>query len=439
LCLVSFYLLLRHVAVSPRLALLGTATLGCNPIYLYLSYSFMTDITFLACWLFAGLLFLRGFQGYGERWVWLGSAVSALAYLTRQPGVLLVVAALVYLLWSRRWTWRRAAAVAGIPLITVIAYMLWERTQPSTVLSSLLSQMIGDVLGNPIQFFASRVPFVGLLINGLGLFLLPVLRLPRRLLLAMPLFALFAVLVFLNTHFNGSAFPTNGNVLDRTGFLMWNYAAALIWAEWVWALIGICSGFILALYAVSLLEGVRESRTLARRDRQQADPTLMLYIQAVLISGFVLFVTPVLYDRYMLPILPLLMIPALRRYDRSELPGTVSSTRRRMFRWAALALLAAFSVTCLRDYMDHATVRWQAANQLAGRGIPRDEIDAGFEWQGSYWKLSGAPGEVFPSASHINYKVSDLPAEGYHMIGSLPYSSWLSGGQTRYVLLLERD
>src|SRR5438094_117989 len=48
LCLLVFYLLLRQVSVSPQGALLGVAVLGLNPIYVYLSYSFMTDITFLA-------------------------------------------------------------------------------------------------------------------------------------------------------------------------------------------------------------------------------------------------------------------------------------------------------------------------------------------------------------------------------------------------------
>src|SRR5439155_7796055 len=44
---VIFYLLLRRLNVVPSYALLGAALLGFNPIYVYLSYTFMTDITFL--------------------------------------------------------------------------------------------------------------------------------------------------------------------------------------------------------------------------------------------------------------------------------------------------------------------------------------------------------------------------------------------------------
>lgn len=441
-CLLGLYLLMRHLAVSPNLALLGAATLGCNPLYLYLSYSFMTDVTFLAYWLLAGLFFVRGFQGYGERWLWLGSIMSALAYLTRQPGALLVVAVLGYLLWARQWAWRRVVAIAGVPIVTAIAYMLWERTQPSTVLSGLLSEMLAESARDPVGYLLARAPFVGRLLNGLGLFLLPVLRLPRRPLLSMPLFGALAVLIFLNTHFNGSAFPTSGNVLDRTGFVMWNYNAAPLWAEWIWASIAILSALVLSLYVTALMERIFTSPHQRRGQNWAADPAYMLYIQAALMTGFVFLATPVLFDRYMLPVLPLLMIPALRRISmsESESPGGVSGPRRSMAsRWLALALLAAFSIVCLRDYMDHATARWQAASQLAARGIPGEEIDAGFEWQGLHWKQSNVPGEVLPFASNIGFRVSDLPVEGYRVIGSLPYASWLSGGETRYVLLLERE
>ena len=43
LCLVLLYALLRQMKVSPNRALLGTACLGLNPLYIYLSYTYMTE------------------------------------------------------------------------------------------------------------------------------------------------------------------------------------------------------------------------------------------------------------------------------------------------------------------------------------------------------------------------------------------------------------
>src|SRR2546428_12307485 len=48
LCLCGLYLLLRELGIPRRDALIGTGTLGVNPIFAILSYSFMTDIPFLA-------------------------------------------------------------------------------------------------------------------------------------------------------------------------------------------------------------------------------------------------------------------------------------------------------------------------------------------------------------------------------------------------------
>ncbi len=86
-CLVIFYILLRHLDVTTPCALLGTALLALNPMYVYLTYSFMTDITFMAYLLSGCLFFVRGAQGHGHHWFWLGSVATALAYLTRQRGI----------------------------------------------------------------------------------------------------------------------------------------------------------------------------------------------------------------------------------------------------------------------------------------------------------------------------------------------------------------
>src|SRR5205823_13027248 len=125
-----FYLLLRHLAVAPAYALFGAALLGLNPIFVYLSYSFMTDVTFLAFVLAGCLCFVRAMQGYGNVWLWYAGAATALAYLTRQFGILLVPVALGYMVWSRKWSWRGALSIAAVPAAVAVLYMLWERTQP---------------------------------------------------------------------------------------------------------------------------------------------------------------------------------------------------------------------------------------------------------------------------------------------------------------------
>jgi hypothetical protein len=80
-CLAIFYILLRHLDITPNHALLGAALLGFNPLYVFLSYSFMTELTFITYMLAACLFFVRGMRGYGEHWFWFSSVATGLPLL----------------------------------------------------------------------------------------------------------------------------------------------------------------------------------------------------------------------------------------------------------------------------------------------------------------------------------------------------------------------
>src|SRR5437867_6763506 len=60
--LLAFYGIARQLGVPPPGALLGTALLGFNPIFLHLSYSFMTDVPFLSLVLLSCYCYIRGLQ-----------------------------------------------------------------------------------------------------------------------------------------------------------------------------------------------------------------------------------------------------------------------------------------------------------------------------------------------------------------------------------------
>src|SRR5688500_10058077 len=58
--LLAFYGIARTINVPPWGALLGTALLAFNPIFLHFSYSFMTDVPFLALVLIACYCYTKG-------------------------------------------------------------------------------------------------------------------------------------------------------------------------------------------------------------------------------------------------------------------------------------------------------------------------------------------------------------------------------------------
>lgn len=449
LCLFVFYIFLRHLDVTPSRALLGTAVLGCNPIYVYLSYSFMTDVTFTAYLLAGSLCYLRALQGAGDGWLWLGSLAAALAYLTRQHGLLLVVAVLFYLWWSRLWTWERVARVAAIPLAATLCYMVWERSQPTQYVSYYVADTVQFILENPGKYALWRSQVNTAALSVMGLFLLPLLRLPHRPLLALPVFLLLALFQLTILQRYNTFFPTySGNIIDSTGFIMGFYDAAPIWSREAWALLAVAGALSVSLYfAYCVAQFSRWARTRPWEIRNDS-PTLMVNVLALMVALVTLFVSLYLFDRYLLALLPFLMLPLLKVSDSEHAGQARRSTLSP--RWLLVILLALFAFIAQRDYMEHASVRWQGAQRLQAQGVPLHQIAGGFEWLG--WHIfehgvrySLEKGDFthsyFAAYAILDpvFMVSDIPLDGYTEIGFLPYTSWLSGGQSRRVLLLKRD
>src|SRR5205823_3783658 len=91
----AFYLLLRDL-LDRRRALLGALLLLANPLYVHLSYTFLTDIPFLTLALCALVCYVRALRGarFAAGWLVAGSALAGGAYLVRQLGLALPLAAL---------------------------------------------------------------------------------------------------------------------------------------------------------------------------------------------------------------------------------------------------------------------------------------------------------------------------------------------------------
>lgn len=461
-CLLTFYLLLRQLRVKPQHALLGVALLGFNPIYIYISYSFMTDVTFLFYSLAACLLYIRGLEGHGDRWLWLGGLATVLAYLTRQYGILAIIPVLAYLWLHRSWTWRQAVAICALPIAAVVGYAVWEHFQPAPLINVQMDLVHKAMMRNLPAHLDDRALRVAWLLPSLGLSLAPLLKLPRRALWSVPVFSLLVFYQLKGLSVTGSIFPANGNVINNTGLLMYAYDANQVWNQAIWAVLGVLGGILISLQLTSWFEqAIGYIKSKPWRNPHITDAAFVPCALAFIVSSTVLVLTPFIFDRYWLAVLPLLMIPTLRSMSlaKAEDTPTGSNAPKDMpeskkvwvgvWRWGALLPVVAFSLLAIRDYKEHATVRWQAAESLVAAGAKVSQIKAGYEWEGWYNFREGAKriletGDLtyinYPPGAVIYpvYGVSDLQADSYKQIGALPYHSWLEGGATRQVLLLKR-
>jgi 4-amino-4-deoxy-L-arabinose transferase-like glycosyltransferase len=444
-CLVLFYVLLRQVGIVPAYALFGTALIGCNPIYLYLSYSFMTDITFMAYVLGACICYIAGVRSGNNGWLWAGGVLVALAYLTRQTGVMVAVGALLYLWWVRRLSLRTTAAAALVPVLAVVAFMVWERSQPEQMVRYLFEDEVRKVLANPWHAVVEQTQRVVWVVGTVGWALLPLLLLPIRPLVGLALYAGFVLFQIRGFLSSGMFFPGIGSIVGQSGFMMYGFDMMPVWDRQVWSAIALAGTFFLAQFLVSYGERlVAWARSRPRSVDRDGEPAFMLYTSAALLGTLTLAST-FLFDRYLLPLIPFLMIPALYRLQGSTgrpAPG---------WRWALILPLLVFGLFAQLDFKSKATARWEAAESVVAQGVLPEHVRVGIEWTG--WKYYDkaiayvrsermedneallAPERAIDDPQYV---VGELPLEGYDVVRRIPYSAWLEGGEERAVLVQKR-
>ena len=424
--LIGFYLLLRELDIGPGAGLLGTALLGFNPIYLHLSYVYMTEVPFLGLLFFACLCYLRGLRGRGEAWLWLGGGLVAYDFLIRQYALFIPIALLLYML-IKGWSWRRAVA-ATLPFAIVAAiFLYWQQGQPLNIATRIQLQASAFLFTTtwPRVFLTRVFAYIPLL----GLFVWPPPRLRRPLLTA--LWLALAAMGVVSYIFQGGAGDSlfrnsldyDGNILTRAGFGLFLYHPSSVLSGSTWdgiMLLGVALG-------VALLATISD-RLLCwwqRRATWQGlgDATLFVYIIGLLIAFTTYAFSGLSFDRYTLAFVPTLLIFLLRESSAWQ-------------RWVwgymivATLLLGGFSLLLQADYADRAAVRWQAGQLLVAQGVKPADIWVGSEWLTWY---NASADEQRP------YIVSEQNPAGYTLVRQLPYYTRLGGFTTRDVNVWMRD
>jgi hypothetical protein len=142
------------------------------------------------------------------------------------------------------------------------------------------------------------------------------------------------------------------------------------------------------------------------------------------------------FDRYMLPYLPLLLIPAtveLRRHPPRKLAVIAA--------FVATLGYAVFSASAVHDYMAWNRTRWQAITHLTNDlGVPAERLDGGFEFNGLYTYSEDyvrMPGRSPWWVKDDEYVIAFDVLPGYRAFKLYPVRSWLPAG-IKYIYVLKR-
>lgn len=464
--------LFRELGVSRGRASVGAMAVWFNPLVFALSYTFMTDVPFLALLSASAWATVRAARFGSLRWLAVGSGLAGLAFLVRQQGVLLPLATVVWLVavrpgwFAARWG-RGLAAALGPCLAAVALYVGWARWEglPPTqgdYLDTLRTAGIGGTLD-----FGWRLGTVAAFY--LGLFVLPPVagaigalpgawrragRPTRHAALLWLVGAAIWTRWYAGRH-EGLTFPFVpwGSILGFHGLGVTDADGErpILFDPWVYAAVAALAA-LSAAAALVLVAGRRgaagDDPAAGRRGAfWRGSGGLLAALGAGQAVGIVppsLFIRQAItFDRYLLPLLPFalgLVLWALRG-ERFAFPGPA----------AALAVFALVGVVGCQDWFAFKRVQAETATWLVEeRGIPERQVDGAVQWDGPRWyeyglahpedRLPHRPDDpwwlhiVAPMIDPV-YVVAASPEvrEGYEVWGRRSYDSWLRGEGWVYV------
>jgi hypothetical protein len=195
---------------------------------------------------------------------------------------------------------------------------------------------------------------------------------------------------------------------------------------------------IISLHAAQLIARLVRPQILTAEERIGAFGLLASIIYLML-----LWPSPLFFDRYVVPAIPLLTMALI-----APMVWTTASTvdASRAMRRTAFALLVAYGLLAIggtRDYLEWNRTRWTALAQLMrDDGVQPQDIDGGFEFNGLY--LYRPPFKTVLSekswwwVQRDTYQVGFGPVPGYSIVRQYTYQHWLPW-HVQTVVVLRKD
>ncbi len=431
------YALGREAGLKPAFANFATLVVILCPVFLPEAVSFMTDVPsffFSAVCLYAAL---RSAKAEGDRACWLwgfgAGAFGILAGMTRQ----LCWAAPLWMLAAAAWRQRRrrpALALLATWLATAAACattLIWYYRQEFVPRPDLPL-----VAGVPSFSTADGVVF---LMETLAVLSIPVAVMligtswrifPRKRWIAAAVVTLAFAAYYESTPWHRP--PRLFNTISEFGLLfnaVWPVRSRqLVLVPAVRIAIGVMA---IACAAASFAVLVRAAGYSPRvyRDRDLG-PFLLLAAPYAAAVVFASVIRTAVFDRYLIPVLPLAIILMLWVYQRE--PGR----RVPLVAWALVALYAAFGVAITHDAFASARARLQAAEPLLAIGIPPSAIMVGLEYDA--WAQLELNGHVNdPRVQRPNFAYRLIECTGPREL-QLWYREWLPDLRPRYFVADDR-
>ncbi len=422
---------LVRTGIHPRNATIGTLAFVLSPLFLPFAFSLMTEVDSVFCIVLCLYACLRALQAQTNRAVlaWLAFAAlsNALGGTVRQIvwlGVLVMFPCTVWLLRRRPHVLFTSSLLFVVSLAIVFGSMHWFASQPYSVPEHLfeVSPTIHRVGHLTVQLSS--------LFLSAALFLLPVLfafalEIPLRDLrstvpVACGLVLWIAGIAFLSRYHPGSLgfflAPFKGNYVSPFGIahiFPLKGPTPIVLPRALRGLVTVAVILTLSCFLVFLYRRRHRIESVPASSASTISWNRLLFLLGPFILAYLALLLPRglrgdLFDRYLLPLLPMAIIFLLRLYQDRVQPALPLSS------YALVFLFALYAVLGTHDAFALSRAKQSAVDTLRAAGIPDNQIDAGFDHnaltQVQQFGFINDPHIHMPSSGHLLPVDSAFPA-----------------------------
>jgi hypothetical protein len=395
----AIYLMLRELAFDTTVSLLAALTVALYPAYFALAFTFMTDVPFVSVSAISLFFCVAGVRRDRPAWLWCGSVFAVLAFLVRQVGVVLPVAAfaaadrrvLSWLAVRRFWL----PIAAGLLAICAFWVVLPAVLGPLPVIEQRKSDLQWWTLLKFVDYARWNVELFWIVAFPLAPLLLCPLTQRRRALTIAGLAVALLIAVRLTLGSIPAPLPDGQTwALEDLGMrtvLVGGEIQPSAWAVRAVPVLKVAGAILVA----SLIVGLSS----LRRGDWRAGRVLLA---AGLLHVIVINMIWVYFDRYYLVLVPTVVYLAaaqLRDRRARTWPAIV-----------ALAVWASLGIPGTRAMLAANAVCAEMARDLEAQGVRPSEIDAGYAVNG--WRLYSHPENLPPTADRryeVPFVTSDVP------------------------------
>lgn len=444
-------LLLRTAGASPWLALLGTLTVVANPLFLAECFTYMTDITFASLVIFALLCLYLGVKQASPAWIIAGLLLVLGAMLTRQIGVVILLAFLVTC-WIHpvgAALGRRKMLLLGLGLV-LLPWLSYEVLLAHIGSSPLTQhQVIHDILNFPREMgflgylvflcsslFLFSLGYVGCFVSPLlmGKLLLYLRRQYCRYLLAVWAILVVVLELAIVTGFIHPAviFPGNtiynfgiGPILLKDTYILGISRLAVIPRAAYYLLVSwaaLAVGVMLTLFGARVRPWFQAGFPPEERDNS------FLALLALLATLFYLGIITLtsFHDRYLIPVVIFLVIWLV--LDRSAPLREADASWKIIPGFVLVICLGIWSICNVHDFMEMKRVLKKAHDYaLQELRVNPCSMDGGFEFNGYHCyqnDFQPRAGLSWWWVSREDYLITLGPLPGYRVLRMFPFQRY---------------